>query len=194
MSSTLETDLAKSKKSSNLIEIGKKDSVSSQNSEGGYSICSELNPTERELGLGSFIKLPLFEVAKTMQYLLHLKYELLKQIKTANSKSEDSSRYINNSRRVPKSCSMMEEKGICIEDFAADVSPEVYQFLKKVYSYKSNYLFHVLNMRNIYFQYVSVSRSTMSFTNTQEFLVLVEKAMLQNKNYMKDLKLYQGKV
>lgn len=165
--------------------IQKKESISSVGSDGVLSNTDEFNPTENRIGFSNFIKPPLFEVHNTMQFLLLTMRDNAKE--ELPIKKEEKTPTNNTKVKMPfKSRSMFQQKTESIEALAADLTPEQYNFLKKMYGFKYNYLIHALNMREIYFQYVSISKSAMSFTNSEEFLNKVSNILELKKNYLKD--------
>lgn len=170
-----------------LDMIKKKDSISSVGSDGGFTNTDEFDAREKTIGVSNFIRPPLFEVNNTMQFLLQTKREESTNDKTSFVKNTKENHEANGIAKMPfKSRSMAQQKTEGIEALAADLTPEQYNYLKKMYDFKNNYLFHALNMREVYFQYVSISKSTMNFTNSQDFLLKVSSLLALKKNYAKD--------
>lgn len=171
-------------------DILKKESISSVGSDGALSNTEEFDFSDNALGVSNFIKPPLFEVNNTMQLLLQAK----KVEDMANEKKIDNQLNGKEEVKMPyKSRSMFQQKTESIEALAADLTPEQYNFLKTMYEFKCNYLFHTLNMREVYFQYVSVSNSKMSFASSEEFLKQVSALLSQKKNYLRDFSQYGRK-
>jgi hypothetical protein len=172
-------------------DIIKKESISSVGSDGALSNTEEFDISDKTIGVINFIKPPLFEINNTMQLLLQAK----RVDDIANEKSVNNQLTCQEEVKMPyKSRSMFQQKTESIEALAADLTPEQYNFLKTMYQFKCNYLFHTLNMREVYFQYVSVSNSKMSFANSEDFLRQVSALLSQKKNYLRDFSQYGRKI
>ncbi len=160
---------------------------------------SEFYSAEKAAPLNSVFQLPLFEIHHTM-YLLAQKRDALKEIveekndvaeeeaPSAKKPAPDQSEDLKQKKilKMPyKSCSMQQAKCEGIETMAADLTPRQYGFLKKVFAYKSNYLFHTLNFREVYFQYVAVTKEIMKLSTSEDVAEQLQTLMRQSKSYAK---------
>jgi len=165
------------------LHMVKKDTLTT---EAAMSNISELNSAERIAKVNNIFQLPLFEIRNTMQALAFKRKMVdIDPESPVNLCAEQKQRLFP--CKVPyKSRSMLPGQRESFERLAADLTPKQYNFLKQMYGFKTNYLFHVLNMREIYFQYVTLSREDMTFTGCEAFQSRVKHLLKQSEHFVRD--------
>lgn len=92
----------------------------------------------------------------------------------------------NGHAKMPyKSVSMFLAKGRGVDTMAENLSPEQYAYLKKVFGFKGNYLHHSLNMREVYFQYVAVTKEMVKLSNNDKIKSQLQNLLKQTHKYPK---------
>lgn len=150
-------------------QVIKKESVCSQASEGHMSNTSEFNNEERLLHACKFFQLPLFEIHNTMQILVQKRTKIIEEKNEPEPEPESKNCLLLEpalQKNKFKSRSLVPGRLESFEQFETNISPQQYAFLKSLYAFKTNYLFHVLSMPEIYFQYVAISKTNMGFMET----------------------------
>ncbi len=146
----------------------------------GFSNTSELNSDERKTQL---FQLPLFEIHGTIQQLIKAR-RLLPQEEQAENQNDSPADSLSPPSRPPgKSRTMQPDKGVALEKLAEDLTPQQYEYFKEMYAFKGSYLLHVLHVREIYFQYVSISKNDMSYTTSHEFTTQVSRLLTQKPRF-----------
>ncbi|MDR3548669.1 MAG: hypothetical protein P4M11_10475 [Candidatus Pacebacteria bacterium] len=162
----------------------KKDTMTS---EAAMSNMSELNSSERIAKVNNVFMLPLFEITNTMHALMGSFNLVPKVLEEAVKDDTTTKGLLDHIARCPyKSRSMAPCQKQSFENLGKDLTPEQYCYFKQMYAFKTNYLFHALNMRGVYFQYVAVSREDMAFTNSEAFAARVKELMKQSQAFRKD--------
>ncbi len=159
---------------------------------------SEFESFEGGSQIGTLLQLPLFEIHNTMELLLQ-KRQLQVGDTDPPAESSSSSNSPNKEKKIDgggsyacrmplKSYSMQPPENPCnMEALATELPPAQFEFLKQMYAFKTNYLFHVLNMRDIYFQYVAVSKGIANLANSQNIEDQMKMMQTHAKNFTRDL-------
>ncbi len=167
------------------LDILKQDSLAS---DAAMSNTSELNTNERSEKVNNVFRLPLFEVSGgTIQARVEEKGPE-EEVAAGPDKQ-----VLQSHEHAPyKSRSMKPRDKLSFESFGEELTPEQYRYFKAMYAFKTDYLIHALNMREIYFQYVMVSREDMSFTFSAPFTTRIGRLMQQAEKFVRDPALPKG--
>lgn len=131
--------------------------------------------------------LPLFEIHGTLQLLIQgSKGRYLSSVNLPDSS------YANGMPLRSHSIRTEEKENIQISP--GSLSEKQVNFIKMVNSISTNYISHVLNNRDLYFQYVAISKSPLDFMNSEFFISRMDNLMKQKRNYERDIKLYQSNI
>jgi len=175
----------------------KKDSMLS---EAAMSNISELTSAERISKVNNIFQLPLFEIHNTMQDILFRKrtkrkmQEALKKVEPEPKIKQGSeitdpknSNLLVCPVKLPfKSRSLFQKEKQGFEKLGAELTQKQEEYFRKMFAFKGNYLFHVLNEKSIYLQYVILSRENMSFTTCEPFVSRVRQILSLAKNLKKE--------
>jgi hypothetical protein len=173
----------------NSIEvIEKRSSIASAISEGCYSNISELDISDKLRKENNLFLPPLFEVHSALQLLYQTKSE---GFATSHTSVKSQARPITIPR---KSHSIRTEPKNNIPIESSSLNQPLKDFIKKVNEISTNYMSHVLNNRDVYFQYVVLSKTQFSFLNTELFNMQVEGLMNLKPQYEKNIMCYQGRL
>ena len=174
----------------NTIDIHKKDTIMS---EAQMSNISELDANDQIAKANNMLLLT-EEIKSNIQELVH------NELIAFWSPEEDKDDTIKKKRdsltqlaRIPLKCrTMATYQKQSFDKLGVDLTPEQFQYFKKMYAIKENYLFHALGMKEIYIQYVQTSREDMSFINSESFSAKMDWLLKQRKNYARDIAVYKG--
>ena len=148
--------------------------------------------------VGAVFQMPIFEVHQSVKLLQERRERgtVAKGVPTAIVSQEQLPILADEKLKLPapkapyKSYSMQPIKDEGLE--MADLSSRQYDFLKKVFAYKSNYLYHALNMQEIYVQYAAISKEISKITNSGDLKVRLDRLLLQQSEYPRNTELYKG--
>jgi hypothetical protein len=175
---------------------------------GVLSDMSELNSSERFKKLSNFFQLPLFEVHSTMQ-LLRLQKSSKRHARgegegegpgevgqhegegdtspvTGSKLSVKDQLLVLGTKPYHKCRSALLADKPDLEKLRAELTPKQEAYFALMKDIKTNYISHALNNREIYFQYVAMSRANLEFTNTPDFAREVETLLLQQPKYARN--------
>lgn len=152
------------------------------------SICSnisEFDQQEKQKKADNLYLLPLFEIHGTMQHISQ--NSKLKYLSSVNIKGQ-----VGIEPVLLRSHSIRTEEKENIKVNPAVFSETQTEYIKNINSITTNYICHVLNNRDLYFQYVSVCKSSTAYTYTEHFITQVDNLMKQKNNYIKNIELYHS--
>ncbi len=145
-------------------------------------VSSELDSTERFNKLANLCQLPLFEIHNTMHMLRE------KGLDTG----EDAGPGGRKGKGFHKSQTLYGTKRKGAEDMKQVLTTKQYEYFSKIHDINTDYITHVLNHREIYFQYVAMSKSNMWYLKTAEFKVMVDKLMAQKAQFKQNKAKYES--
>ena len=155
------------------------------------SITSELNSSERFKKLSNIFQLPMFEIHNTMQAVMSRK--LLETISEKNGDDTPKrTKKKTKSKGQHKCLSVYGTKREGAEDMQQELTPKQYTYFSKMNEFKTDYLSHVLNHKEIYFQYVSMSKANTWFLNSAEFITRNNKLLEQKSKFKRNKAKFAG--
>ena len=80
-----------------------------------------------------------------------------------------------------------------VENMKQELTSKQHKYFSKMNQFKTDYLSHVLNCTQIYFQYVAMSKADMSFINKSEFIEMNNSVLAQRKMYAQNKFKYKNK-
>eukprot|EP00826_Nyctotherus_ovalis_P020295 TRINITY_DN1635_c0_g3_i1.p1 TRINITY_DN1635_c0_g3~~TRINITY_DN1635_c0_g3_i1.p1 ORF type:complete len:310 (-),score=71.30 TRINITY_DN1635_c0_g3_i1:6374-7303(-) len=90
----------------------------------------------------------------------------------------------------PQSMALPEDGGMAL--FAENLSPEQFEFLKRVYAYKDNYYVRALSILEISSQYVSIFRYLRKMSESELVLKQLKSFASEAEKYARDASAYKG--
>jgi len=161
-----------------------KDQMTHTLSDDLISDVSELNSSERFKKLTSIFLLPMFEVHNTMQAM---KQNL---IKTPSEIHESKPEGLILPRRAQTLAGVTRTH---VEDMKRELTPKQHEYFSKMNAFRGSYLSNVLNRREIYFQYVTMSKADMWYLGTQDYEKRYIEMMSQRPKFAQNKSKYAGK-
>jgi hypothetical protein len=183
-------DVNESREEETSKEMSMTDPYSDVNFEG----ISELNSCERFRKLSNSYQLPLFKIHKTLGVLMNREYSqhLPLPLRVAPSLNVVRKRIIKRKEtifRSKKSKSVNTRKNV---DFAKKLTKIEHQYFTIMNGIKVNYIRHVLSNKEIYKEYVRMSKANISFTDSEEFKSQMQKIMSQKIKYVQKTKFHKS--
>ncbi len=141
-------------------------------------VSSELDSSERFRKLANLCQLPLFEIHGTMH--------VLRQKRTLQHERG------KRSNEFRKSRTMHGARTPGAQEMLQTLTQEQHKYFGHMKESKTDYMSHMLNCKQIYFQYVAVSKTNMWFLKSAEFEVMTSKLMEQKERFRQDKARFAG--
>lgn len=130
---------------------------------------SELRTVERNQRMLNLLRIPIFETHDS-EHLTPEKNKEAPAVKTRESALVVTAPYVEEHKLLTyKSKTLKTAPTPSIESMGAKLTIEQHDYLKAMYEFKDYYLYYVLKKKEIFRQYVAMSKANMSFTKSKIF-------------------------